>query len=301
MLCCVGCSSFVDANGALSVQGTQLVNQHGQPIVLKGVSYAWHEWAYPFYNAQTVATLKNQWNVNVVRASLGVEPRNGYLEQPQLGLDCITTVVDAAIKKGLYAIIDWHSHHIRTAEAVAFFTQMATRYKGVPNVIYEIYNEPVDDTWAEVKAYSQTVIDAIRRVEPHAVVLVGCPHWDQDIHLVADDPLQGYDNILYTVHFYAGTHKSFLRERAQYALAKGIPLFFSECGAMDASGDGPLDEASWQEWLAWLQERQISWVAWSMSQKDEACSMIQPGSPTDGHWNDEDLKPWAHLVMQSLL
>ena len=40
-----------------------------------------------------------------------------------------------------------------------------------------------------VKAYSVEVIKTIRAIEPNAVILVGCPHWDQDIHLAADDPI----------------------------------------------------------------------------------------------------------------
>lgn len=116
---------------------------------------------------------------------------------------------------------------------------MATRYKGVPNVIYEVFNEPVEDSWEQVKSYSVEVIKTIRAIEPDAVILVGCPHWDQDIHLAADDPITGYSNIMYTLHFYANTHGQWLRDRADYALGKGLPIFVSECAGMEASGDGP--------------------------------------------------------------
>ena len=135
--------------------------------------------------------------------------------------------------------IDWHSHNLRQEEAKEFFTQMATRYKGVPNVIYEVFNEPVEDSWEQVKAYSVEVVKTIRAIEPDAVILVGCPHWDQDIHLAADDPITGYSNIMYTLHFYANTHGQWLRDRADYALGKGLPIFVSECAGMEASGDGP--------------------------------------------------------------
>ena len=154
--------------------------------------------------------------------------------------------MDAAIENNVYAIIDWHSHNLRQEEAKEFFAQMATRYKGVPNVIYEVFNEPVEDSWEQVKAYSVEIIKTIRAIEPEAIILVGCPHWDQDIHLAADDPITGYNNIMYTVHFYANTHGQWLRDRTDYALGKGLPVFISECAGMEASGDGAVNKEEWQ-------------------------------------------------------
>ena len=141
-----------------------------------------------------------------------VDRMSCYVNKPEFGIECVTKVVDAAIENGVYVIIDWHSHNLRQEEAKEFFTQMATRYKGVPNVIYEVFNEPVEDSWEQVKSYSVEVIKTIRAIEPDAVILVGCPHWDQDIHLAADDPITGYSNIMYTLHFYANTHGQWLRD-----------------------------------------------------------------------------------------
>lgn len=181
-----------------------------------------------------------------------------------------------------------------------FFTQMATRYKGVPNVIYEVFNEPVEDSWEQVKAYSVEVIKTIRAIEPDAVILVGCPHWDQDIHLAADDPITGYSNIMYTLHFYANTHGQWLRDRADYALGKGLPIFVSECAGMEASGDGPINKEEWGNWLEWMQRHSISWVAWSLSDKDETCSMFYPSASSEGNWKDADMKEWGRMVRDEL-
>ena len=185
-------------------------------------------------------------------------------------------------------------------EAKEFFAQMATRYKGVPNVIYEVFNEPVEDSWEQVKAYSVEIIKTIRAIEPEAVILVGCPHWDQDIHLAADDPITGYNNIMYTVHFYANTHGQWLRDRTDYALGKGLPVFISECAGMEASGDGAVNKEEWQNWLDWMQQRSISWVAWSVSDKNETCSMLLPSASSDGNWADQDMKEWGRIVRDEL-
>lgn len=285
----------------LCVKGTQLMNEQGDTVVLHGVSYGWHQFWPRFYNDSTVAYFAEEWGAQVLRASMGVDLDSAcYISNPEHGIECVTRVVDAAIKHGVYAIIDWHSHNLRTEDAKAFFAQMATRYKGVPNVIYEIYNEPVEDSWDDLKAYSEEVIRTIRAIEPEAVILVGCPHWDQDINLPADNPITGFDNLMYTVHFYAATHGQWLRDRTDYALSKGLPVFVSECAGMEASGDGPLDPAEWKNWVQWMQQRSISWVAWSVSDKDETCSMLLPTAASTGYWKDADIKEWGRMVRDEL-
>lgn len=77
----------------------------------------------------------------------------------------------------------------------------------------------------EVKAYSETIIRTIRAIDPDNIILVGSPHWDQDIHLPAADPITGQSNLMYTLHFYAATHKQWLRDRSNEAIAKGLPVF----------------------------------------------------------------------------
>ncbi|CAN5647892.1 hypothetical protein BH10BAC3_BH10BAC3_06900 [soil metagenome] len=153
-----------------------------------------------------------------------------------------------------------------------------------------IFNESEYDSWADVKAYSTEVIKTIRAIDPDNIILVGSPHWDQDIHLVADDPLTGYSNIMYTMHYYAGTHKQFLRDRCDYALNKGIPIFISESAGMEASGDGKIDAAEWQKWIDWSEKNRISWVTWSVSDKNESCSVLLPTAGSEGGWKPEDLK-----------
>ena len=290
----------------LSVDGNQLVGEDGSPVVLHGISYGWHQIWPRFWNKESCGYFVKEWNAQVVRASMGVsrpiteEMHNSDLQDPALGLPCLFEVVDAAIANDVYVIIDWHSHDIFEEDAVKFFTQMAIKYKGVPNVIYEIFNEPDYESWEEVKIYSKAVIKAIRDIEPDAVILVGCPHWDQDIDKVAEDPIQGERNLMYTMHFYAATHGKYLRDRTDAAMSKGIPVFVSECAGMECTGDGPIDEKAWNEYLQWMQDRKLSWCAWSVSDKVETCSMLIPGAKATGYWTEEELKPWAKIVRNAL-
>ena len=280
----------VQQHGALHVSGVQLVDNTNQPIVLRGMSFGWSCFHPRFYTAGAINTLVNDWKCNVIRASLGVEPKNGYKEDSATQIQLIRNVVEACIKEGVYVIIDWHSHNINMEESKAFFTTMAKDYGKYPNVIYEIYNEPDYESWEEVKNYSTELINLIRKYDNDNIILVGNPHWDQDIHLVADSPLQGFNNIMYTLHFYAATHKQELRDRCNYALKKGIPIFISESAGMEASGNGPLNVEEWTKWIEWAEQNKISWITWSVSDKDETCSVLYPTAASEGNWTEKDLK-----------
>ena len=293
-------NSPVALNGKLQVIGTQLSNAKGNPLALRGASLGWHNLWPRFYNEGAVSWLASDWKCNVIRASMGVGLDDSYLENPQYALKCMTTVVDAAIKNGIYVLIDFHSHKLHTAEAKTFFTGMATKYKNNPNVIYEIWNEPDYYSWKVVKQYSEEVISTIRAIDPTNIILVGSSHWDQDVDSVAGNPIVGQKNIMYTMHFYAGTHKKWLRDRTDAAIATGIPIFISECAGMDASGDGPIDETEWKAYLNWMDATKLSWCVWSVSDKNETCSMLLPRAPATGRWDAGLLKSWGKTCRSAI-
>ena len=167
---------------------------------------------------------------------------------------------------------------------------MANTYGKEPHIIYEIFNEPDKESWPAVKEYSIEIVKAIRAIDPDNIILVGSPHWDQDIHLAADDPIIGFSNLMYTVHYYAATHKHWLRDRCDYALKKGLPIFISESAGMEATGDGPINTEEWEKWIQWCEQNKISWLTWSVSDKNETCSVLLPTANSNGNWREEDLK-----------
>ena len=108
---------------------------------------------------------------------------------------------------------------------------MSRLYGGHTNVIYEVCNEPNGDvTWEQVKAYAEKIIGVIRANDAENLILVGSPTWSQRVDLAAADPITGYENILYTLHFYAATHKAPLRLVLERAVGAGLPVFVSEFG-----------------------------------------------------------------------
>lgn len=288
--------------GQLSVKGTQLVGQDGQPVQLRGISFGWHCLALRFYNRSTVRELVNHWGAKVVRCSIGLDLNaDAFNRDPKLGYAVADSIVQGARETGAYVILDFHSHKNNLEWAKQFFETTSKRYADCPNVIYELWNEPLQVEWRECKEYAEQLIPIIRHNSPKAIILVGTPTWSQDIHLAEADRIKGWDNIMYVLHFYAATHKDYLRERMAQCIEKGLPVFISECGGMTADGDGHLDPEQWKAWMDVADKYKVSWVAWSVHDKDEVCSYLRPTASSQGEqWKDSDLKPWARLVMQYL-
>lgn len=293
-------------NGILPIttQGNQVLFG-GQVDSIAGLSLFWSNFdpdGSPFYTAGVVGTVKS-WGGKLIRAAMGVDATDGYLTNPQGNMARVRTVVDAAIANDIYVIIDWHTHNAEDykSEAISFFQEMARTYGDYDNVIYEIYNEPdcpsnsgpcswpARTPWSTIKSYAQDVVAAIRAIDSDNLIVVGTPFYSQAVDEAAASPIQGYANIAYTLHFYAGTHKGDIRNKATTALAQGIPLFVTEWGTVDASGDGAVDRNESQIWMDFLANNNISHANWSVSDKVEGASLLKPGASHDGGWSDGDL------------
>lgn len=291
----------VAMHGALHVSGNRVVDAHDDPIALRGMSLFWSQWASEYWTAGVVTTLADDWQATVVRAAMGVES-GGYLTNPDAERAKVITIVDAAIAEGIYVIIDWHDHEAQAhlTEARAFFVDMATRYANVPNVLFEIYNEPDYESWSTVKTYAEDVIDAIRGTGAQNIVIVGTPTWSQDVDIATANPITNRTNIAYTLHFYAGSHGQSLRDKATLALSRGFALFVTEWGACEASGNGNIDTASVQAWLAFLDANQIGSANWSLFDKDESCSALVPAAVPSGPWSAAQLTTSGALVRSAI-
>jgi endoglucanase len=207
----------------------------------------------------------------------------------------IDTGVQSATELGMYVIIDWHILNDLTpvkyqSEAESFFAEMSAKYKDYDNVIYEICNEPNGGTsWSEIKGYAEDIIPIIRENDSDAIIIVGTPNWSQDVDVVADDPITGYDNIMYAIHFYAATHTDSIRSKVKTAHDKGLPIFVSEFSICDASGNGSIDYDQAKLWFDLIGDYNMSYVAWNISNKDETSSVIKSSCTKTSGWSDDDL------------
>lgn len=290
----------VERHGQLRVENGRVVDQHGAPVTLRGMSLFWSQWKPQFYNAETIDWLVDDWKVTVVRAAIAV-PEGGYLEHPERETANAEAVIEAAIAQGIYVIVDWHAHEPEPEAASRFFAHIAAKYGDHPNVIYETYNEPLPQhDWAGVvKPYHLAVIPSIRAVDPDNLIVAGTPSWSQDVDVAAADPLP-FSNVAYTLHFYAGTHRQGLRDKALLAMQRGAALFVTEWGSTEASGDGPVDVAETRLWWDFMEEHGISHANWSLNNKDETSAALVPGTTGRGHWRDSELTGSGRLVRDRL-
>jgi endoglucanase len=291
--------------GKLHVHKHTICNEGGKPAQLRGISFSWSVWGgKKYYNKEVVAWLVKDFNVNLIRVSMAIEPDSGYLQFPEEQLKLIAPVVDEAIKQGVYVLIDWHDHHAdKNVEASKqFFQKMAQRYEGKPNIIYEIWNEPEAVSWQSVKSYAAEIIPIIRRYDKENIIVVGTPRWDQDVDVAAEDPLIGYDNIAYSFHFYASDafHQEALRAKAEKAMQCGLPLFVTEWGVGEANGDGVFDRQRADRWLEWMERNKLSWANWNLTDKKETTALLEPKASVNGKWKLEELTPAGAYIRNKL-
>lgn len=106
--------------------------------------------------------------------------------------------------------------------------------------------------------------------DPDNIIIIGSPNWSQDVDIAAADPVEG-TNLMYTLHFYAGSHGQELRDK------------------MDAN--------------------MISWCNWSIgssiAEKSNALKMnsdlLTPQEKSAAHWPDNFLTSSGIYVRSKLL
>jgi len=294
-------------NGPLQVINGQLSNADGDPIQLKGLSSHGLQWFGSFITETSISRFKNEWGIDVLRAAMYTTEEGYISDYKNYSLMGMTKSIDLATKNGIYVIVDWHVHrdqdpmaHIE--EAKEFFSLIAETYANYDNIIYEICNEPNGPiTWEDnIKPYAEVIIPLIRSYDEDAVCIVGTPSYSQEVDKAADNPLD-FDNVLYTLHFYAGSHGQELRDVAQYALDQGIGIFVTEWGTSRNTGSGGVFTEESDEWLAFLDEHMISWCNWSISDKAESSAIFLPNINPDGEWPEDRISESGHYVRSKLL
>ena len=293
---------------ALSVKGTGLVDPDGNPVVLRGISTHGLAWYPEYVNEDCFAQLKEEWGADVIRLAMYTAESGGYCtggDKEDLKA-LIRDGVSYATDCGLYVIIDWHilsdgNPNAHLEEAKAFFDEMSEEYADSTNVIYEICNEPNGGTsWSDVKSYAEQVIDVIRGNDSDGVILVGTPNWCQYLDQAAADPITDRENIMYTLHFYAATHRESLRKTLTDAVDAGLPVFVSEYGICDASGNGGIDRDEADRWIDTLEQYGISYVAWNLSNKAETSALLKSSCSRTSGFGAEDLSETGKWLYELL-
>jgi len=273
------------------------------PILLKGPSLYWSDGTgAPFYTVETVDWFVDNMQIGVIRAAMAIryygnntEDVNkpggvpGYYFDANRQKNLIRNIVDAAIINDIYVIIDWHSHnaHQNTEPTLAreFFSEMAREYKDVPNIIWEVYNEPINASVSDISTYANNIVSAIRSAGSQHLVLIGSPSYSKQPQQQAQNWGSSKDaNVAFTFHFYAGTHPfpsgDGIGTSAQGAIGAGYSIFGSEWGTVNADGNGSVNTSASNSWTNWMDENKVSNCMWNASSLSEGSAMFTTGTGT---------------------
>ena len=311
-----------DEYGHLQVIGTNLCNEKSETVQLKGMSLHGLQAVGDFITKASFQTLAEDWGCSVIRLPLYTES-DCYIKYPDKYYEVLCKGIDLCIEQGVYVIVDWHilsdgNPMIYLKESLDLFSKISKKYGDTPNVIYEICNEPnsgkMNDetkivTWSnDVKPYAEQVAAAIRANDPDNIIIIGSPDWSQDVEIAAADPVKG-TNLMYTLHFYAGSHGQELRDKMDKAMKLGAALFVTEWGDTNNTGSGLLYLDESDVWLDYLNNNMISWCNWSIgssiAEKSNALKMsssiLTPEEKTAAHWPDSFLTSSGKYVRSKLL
>lgn len=177
-----------NSSGKGQIYGSCQGVKDGTEVQVKGMSLYWSlkDEAVEYWNADAVSTMVKNMNIQLIRAAMATEEDwnngyQGYTKDPNTQKNLVNGVVQAAIDNDIYVIIDWHSHvaNTQTESAKQFFSEMAQKWGKYDNVIFEVFNEPIDQDWNTVKNYANQIVQVIRQYSDN-LILVGNPSWDQN-------------------------------------------------------------------------------------------------------------------------
>ena len=293
------------ANSQLTVCGTQLCDENGQPVQLRGMSTHGLQWYSDCVNEDSLDALAYDWEADVVRLSMYIQ-EDGYETDPEGFTELINDLIEEVTDRGMYVIVDWHmltpgDPHYNLDRAITFFTNIAQQHSDKDNILYEVANEPNGVSWSSIKDYHEQIIPVIREHDPDSVILLGTRAWASlglseggDESEIIDNPVDA-ENIMYTFHFYAASHGSDYLNALDRA-SDELPIFVTEFGTQTATGDGENDFDMSQQYIDLMADKDISWVNWNFSDDFRSGAVFTTGTCPGGPYGSESLKPAGQWI-----
>ncbi|SDE13004.1 glycoside hydrolase family 5 protein [Glycomyces harbinensis] len=292
-------------HGQLSVCGTRLCDESGNPVQLRGMSTHGLQWYSQCVNDASLDALAYDWGADIVRLSMYIQ-EDGYETDPAGFTARMHELIDEVTARGQYVIVDWHmldpgDPHYNLERAETFFAEIASEHGDQDNIFYEVANEPSGVSWSRIKSYHEAIIPVIRQHDPDGVILLGTPDWSSlglsggtNEQEVVNDQVNA-SNIMYTFHFYAASHDDYYLDGLARA-ADEIPMFVTEFGTQNYSGEGANDFAMSQRYLDLMEDKGISWVNWNYSDDHRSGAVFEPGTcpggPFTGTANLKEAGEW---------
>ena len=328
--CGANASTPFERYGRLQIVDGQLNDQKGNPVQLKGMSTFGLQWGDGSWvlTEEAFDVLAYDWECDIIRLAMYVT-ENGYRTAPGIILSRVEQGIEMATTRGMYVMVDWHvltpgdpMHDdyltaglsadnmpdeflsLRSANPdwtgpQLFFAYLAQKYGSQGNILWETANEPNGlgnymsrfRVWSDrLKPYHESIIEVIRQYDTSGIIICGTDSWSQYVDAPVKDPLSDL-NVMYSMHFYAGTHDTGYQQNAmnpdiygEYRLRKmtddaldaGLAVFCTEWGTSESSGTGgPYIDFS-TRWVEYMEDKMISWCAWSLTKKNEVSAAFKP-------------------------
>ncbi len=310
----------VDVYGEMRVKGQYFVGSkepYTNAIVqVKGLSFFWNQWGGESqWNAGVVDVMVDEYGAEILRVPVSTSTGGRYAD-----LNAAAQVIDRSIERGIYIVIDFHSHFAwdEIDEAKKFFQQAVERYGDEDNVIFETFNEPrtaEPHSWDDMKGYHDIIVKHIRDLGSDNLIIAGTPCLDQVWDGVKDNPVEDPDNnTAYALHFYTASPEhwldkgSWIGDNLKVALKDKLPLFVTEWGT--SHHDGGQDGNSFNgekadEWHALLDEYGWSSAMWSIHSDRQSSAIWGNNGKSDtyikGLLSDwKKIAPWRTGVVRPL-
>lgn len=244
------------ATGRFSVRGKELLFD-GKPVRLRGVAVGDPIQSRKGRPASDYETIASDWKANVAR--IAIHPCYWKSMPHEKVLARLAEDVDAALKAGLFVIIDYHvigwpdghyeiptwggakdTYDSNFELALSFWDEVAARWANDGRVMFELWNEAIfskedwkpaiGQKWSALKPYHAKMLAKVRRHGDN-VVIVSSNHWSYLLKGVKKDLLPG-KNIAYSWHVYAGHQKNDAKKWAEAldGLQEVAPVLVTEWG-----------------------------------------------------------------------
>lgn len=279
----------------IGVRGNTLVDGAGRPVQLAGVNRSGTEYACAQgwgtfdgpVDVAAVATM-GTWGVEAVRIPLNEHcwlGRNGV--PAHLGgtayRAAVRGLVDRLHAAGMVAVLDLHwtaagsqralgqAPMPNTDHSVAFWSSVATEYRNVPGVLFELFNEPHGVSWSCWRdgcampggwraAGMQRLLDAVRATGARQPVIATGLEWGNDprgwLAHRPTDPAGALVAGFHTYNFNACVTAACWDERLGPVVAR-VPVIATEVGQTDCRSGFTVG------FMRWADARGISYLPWT--------------------------------------
>ena len=290
----------------LTAKGTQILNADGEQVVLKGVMvpesrslYEEKKFNEDFYKDVFAK------GGNAIRVPISpVEYKNDdyymwrYLDR----------IVTWAGENDNYVILDWDytgnpidgsGDEMPDLDenpldySAEFWKNIADYFKNTPNVIFEIYNEPVGMSDSEWKRCAESLIGVIRDAGAKQLIIVGSPDYCYDLGWLDELGVKN-DNTAFSVHVYPD--KVFWQKFLS-GYETSYPLIVTEWGYADDDVEVKNEKLKGTrnvfgiKFTRYLEKHDIGWIAVGYD------DTVEPSMFTKGY---KKLTKWGEYVTELL-